>query len=226
VGIVNRVNDVIQSNIVALLDKAEDPKKLVNLMLNDMQDALNDCRSTAAVLLCEEKAINRHLETKKAELLAWQSKAELAIEKGRDDLAKSALISKQAVSESIEKKQAQLETLQESVLKIRSDCERLQQKIAEAKTKQAQLAQRHDVVVARSHINTQLNSDKVAHALSRFEQIEQRVVSIEAQVEAYELTDAANSTATQIESLVKNEKIDTELASLKARLNVSSKQSA
>ena len=65
-GIVNRVNDVIQSNIVALLDKAEDPKKLVNLMLNDMQDALNECRSTAAVLLCEEKAINRHLETKKS----------------------------------------------------------------------------------------------------------------------------------------------------------------
>jgi len=225
-GIVNRVNDVIQSNIVAVLDKAEDPKKLVNLMLNDMQDALNECRSTAAALLCEEKAINRHLDTKKAELATWQSKAELAIEKGRDDLAKSALISKQAVSESIEKKQAQLETLQESVLKIRSDCGRLQQKIAEAKTKQAQLAQRHDVVVARSHINTQLNSDKVAHALSRFEQIEQRVEGIEAQVEAYELTDTANSTATQIESLVKNEKIDTELASLKARLNVSSKQSA
>lgn len=225
-GIVNRVNDVIQSNIVAMLDKAEDPQKLVNLMLNDMQDALNECRSTAAALLCEEKAINRHLDTKKAELATWQSKAELAIEKGRDDLAKSALISKQAVSESIEMKQAQRETLQESLLKIRSDCERLQQKIAEAKTKQAQLAQRHDVAVARSHINTQLNSDKVAHALSRFEQIEQRVEGIEAQVEAYELTDKANSTATQIESLVKNEKIDTELASLKARLNVSSKQSA
>ena len=225
-GIVNRVNDVIQSNIVAMLDKAEDPQKLVNLMLNDMQDALNECRSTAAALLCEEKAINRHLDTKKAELATWQSKAELAIEKGRDDLAKSALISKQAVSESIEKKQAQRETLQESLLKIRSDCERLQQKIAEAKTKQAQLAQRHDVVVARSHINTQLNSDKVAYALSRFEQIEQCVEGIEAQVEAYELTDKANSAATQIESLVKNEKIETELASLKARLNVSSKQSA
>lgn len=225
-GIFNRVNDVIQSNIVAMLDKAEDPEKLLNLMLTEMQDALNEYRSTAAALLCEEKVINRQIDTKKTELAAWQVKAERAVEKDSDDLAKSALLEKQRVNESIEDKRTQLETLQESIAKIKVDCERLQQKMAMAKTKQAQLMQRHNVAIARGRISTQLQSDKVAHALSRFEQIEQRVEGIEAQVEAYELTDTASSTSAQIESLVKNEKIDAELARLKANLNTNLKHTA
>ena len=116
--------------------------------------------------------------------------------------------------------------MQESIAKIKSDCERLQQKMAMAKTKQAQLMQRHNVAIARGRISTQLQSDKVAHALSRFEQIEQRVEGIEAQVEAYELTDTASSTSAQIESLVKNEKVDAELARLKANLNTNLKHTA
>jgi len=225
-GIFNRVNDVIQSNIVAMLDKAEDPEKLLNLMLIEMQDALNESRSTAAALLCEEKVINRQIDTKKTEFAAWQVKAERAVEKGCDDLAKSALLEKQRVNESIENKQTQLETLQESIAKIKVDCERLQQRMAMAKTKQTQLMQRHNLAIARERITTQLQSNKVAHALSRFDQVEQRVEGIEAQIEAYELTDSANTTASQIEALVKNEKIDAELARLKANLNTNLKQTA
>ena len=82
------------------------------------------------------------------------------------------------------------------------------------------------MVIAKKRISTELQSDKIAHTLSRFEQIEQRVESIEAQVEAYDLTDSANSTATKIESLAKNEKIDTELANLKARIDLHTKRTA
>ncbi|PWS54401.1 PspA/IM30 family protein [Pseudoalteromonas sp. meg-B1] len=225
-GIFNRVNDVIQANIVAMLDKAEDSEKLLNLMLTEMQEALNECRSTAAVLLCEEKNIKRQISNKQQALTNWQLKAEHAIAKNRDDLAKSALAEKHNVEISIECLQTQLETLQQSIVKITEDCERLQQKMTQAKAKQAQLVKRENVVEARSKINTQLQSDKVATALSRFEQIERRVESVESQVEAYELTDTASNTATQIESLVKNEKIDAELASLKASLNTANKQTA
>jgi phage shock protein A len=225
-GIFNRVSDVIQSNIVAILEKAEDPEKLLNLMLNDMQDALNECRTTAAALLCEEKIITRQIENKEGELAHWQLKAELAVEKSRDNLAKSALLEKQRVSESIVSKQAQLKTLQESILKIKADCERLQQKMVQAKSKQTQLMQRHNIVMARKRISTQLQSDKVAHTLSRFEQIEQRVEGIESQIEAYDLTDTARTTAVQIESLVKNEKVDAELASLKASLKTNLQKTA
>ena len=225
-GIFNRVNDVIQANIVAMLDKAEDSEKLLNLMLTEMQEALNECRSTAAALLCEEKNIKRQISNKQQSLTNWQLKAEHAIAKNRDDLAKSALAEKHNVEKNIECLQTQLETLQQSIVKITEDCERLQQKMTQAKAKQAQLVKRENVVEARAKINTQLQSDKVATALSRFEQIERRVESVESQVEAYELTDTASNTATQIESLVKNEKIDAELASLKASLNTANKQTA
>lgn len=223
-GIFNRVNDVIQANIVAMLDKAEDSEKLLNLMLTEMQEALNECRSTAAALLCEEKNIKRQISNKQQALTNWQLKAEHAIAKNRDDLAKSALAEKHVIEKNIECLQTQLETLQQSIVKITEDCERLQQKMTQAKAKQAQLVKRENVVEARAKINTQLQSDKVATALSRFEQIERRVESVESQVEAYELTDTASNTATQIESLVKNEKIDAELASLKASLNTANKQ--
>ena len=225
-GIFNRVNDVIQANIVAMLDKAEDSEKLLNLMLTEMQEALNECRSTAAALLCEEKNIKRQISNKQQALTNWQLKAEHAIAKNRDDLAKSALAEKHTVEKNTECLQTQLETLQQSIVKITEDCERLQQKMTQAKAKQAQLVKRENVVEARAKINTQLQSDKVATALSRFEQIERRVESVESQVEAYELTDTASNTATQIESLVKNEKIDAELASLKASLNTANKQTA
>ncbi|WP_409424530.1 PspA/IM30 family protein [Pseudoalteromonas sp. RW-H-Ap-1] len=225
-SIFNRVNDVIQSNIVAMLDKAEDSEKLLNLMLTEMQEALNECRSTAAALLCEEKNIKRQISNKQQALTNWQLKAEHAIAKNRDDLAKSALAEKHVIEKNIECLQTQLETLQQSIVKITEDCERLQQKMTQAKAKQAQLVKRENVVEARAKINTQLQSDKVATALSRFEQIERRVESVESQVEAYELTDTASNTATQIESLVKNEKIDAELASLKASLNTANKQTA
>ncbi len=223
-GIFNRVNDVIQANIVAMLDKAEDSEKLLNLMLTEMQEALNECRSTAAALLCEEKNIKRQISNKQQALTNWQLKAEHAIAKNRDDLAKSALAEKHTVEKNIECLQTQLETLQQSIVKITEDCERLQQKMTQAKAKQAQLVKRENVVEARAKINTQLQSDKVATALSRFEQVERRVESVESQVEAYELTDTASNTAMQIESLVKNEKIDAELASLKASLNTADKQ--
>ncbi|WP_076918900.1 PspA/IM30 family protein [Pseudoalteromonas sp. SK18] len=225
-GIFNRVNDVIQANIVAMLDKAEDSEKLLNLMLTEMQEALNECRSTAAALLCEEKNIKRQISNKQQALTNWQLKAEHAIAKNRDDLAKSALAEKHTVEKNIECLQTQLETLQQSIVKITEECERLQQKMTQAKAKQAQLVKRENVVEARAKINTQLQSDKVATALSRFEQIERRVESVESQVEAYELTDTASNTAMQIESLVKNEKIDAELASLKASLNTADKQTA
>lgn len=220
-SIFNRVNDVIQSNIAAMLDKAEDPEKLLNLMLSEMQEALNECRSTAAALLCEEKTLKRQIAQKQKDLISWQTKAELAVAKNRDDLAKSALVEKQRVDEQIAAKNTQLNTLKESIEKITADCERLQQKMAQAKSKQAQLIKRHDIVAAREKVNMQLHSDKVANALSRFEMIEQKVEGIEAQVDAYELTNTAQSTAEQIESLVKNEKIDAELARLKASVKQS-----
>ncbi|MEH6396259.1 PspA/IM30 family protein [Pseudoalteromonas sp.] len=217
-GLINRVNDLIQSNLVAVLDKAEDPEKLLNLLTHEMQQALDECRTTAATILCEQKALHRQQADKKTSIAQWQAKAEVAVSKGRDDLATAALKEKQRVATELAEIEPELVKLTDSLAKLHDDAQRLQDKLSAAKAKQQSLAQVHHVVNARVRVNQQLNSDKVAHALSRFDVIERRVESIEAQVEAYDVTAKQHSTAEQIDALVKDEALDNELAELKAKL--------
>lgn len=220
-GLVNRVTDLIQSNLVSVLDKAEDPEKLLALLIQQMQETLDECRSTAAVILCEEKALKREQKNKQVSIEQWQVKAEIAVEKGRDDLATAALKEKQKVSADLTAIEPELTKLAASLATLQEDAQRLQNKLTEAKAKLASFQQAHNVVAARLRVNHQLNSNKVADALSRFDVIERRVESIESQVEAYDITKSANSTAEQIDALVKNESIDKELAALKASLKQS-----
>ncbi|KPH96525.1 phage-shock protein [Pseudoalteromonas porphyrae] len=222
-GLVNRVSDLIQSNIVAALDKAEDPQKLLNLLIQEMQQALGECRATAAAILCEEKVLRRQQTEKQNSITQWQEKAEIAVSKGRDDLAAAALKEKQRVVSDLAAIEPELVKLTDSLEKLQDDAQRLQEKLGAAKAKQRSLLQVHNVVNARVRVNHQLNSEKVAHALSRFDVIERRVDAIEAQVEAYEITDSANqnTTADQIDALVKNDALEQELAALKIKVKKS-----
>lgn len=215
-GVLNRVNDIIQANLSAALDKAEDPEKLLNLLVQEMQDALTECRATAATFLTQEKQMKREIASK-------QAKAEKALSKDRDDLAKAALVEKQRLTTEIEAQQAEMDKVAESLAKLTEDCQRLQNKLADAKAKQLTYMQKERVVTARLKVKEQLHSSKVEDALARFDYLEQRVENIESQVEAYELTqgDAANSTAAQIAALEKDEAIDKELADLKAMMKQS-----
>lgn len=220
-GLVNRVTDLIQSNLVSVLDKAEDPEKLLALLVQQMQETLDECRSTAAALLCEEKTLKREQKNKQARIADWQTKAEIAVEKGRDDLASAALKEKQNVSIELAAIEPELTKLADSLATLQEDAQRLQNKLTEAKAKLASFQKKHTVVAARERVNHQLNSNKIADALSRFDVIERRVESIESQVEAYDITKSANNTAEQIDALVKDEALDKELAALKASLKQS-----
>ncbi|MBB1334718.1 MULTISPECIES: PspA/IM30 family protein [unclassified Pseudoalteromonas] len=221
-GLMNRVNDLIQSNLVAVLDKAEDPAKLLNLLIIEMQQALNECRTTTAAILCEEKALKRQQSDKLTSIAQWQEKAEIAVSKGLDDLATAALKEKQRVVADMAAVEPELVKLTDSLAKLADDAQRLQDKLSAAKAKRQSLTQVHSVLNARVRVNQQLHSDKVAHALSRFDVIERRVESIESQVEAYEMAAANQSdTATQIDALVKDEALDKELAALKAKVKQS-----
>ncbi|WP_199526671.1 PspA/IM30 family protein [Pseudoalteromonas sp. bablab_jr004] len=222
-GVLNRVNDIIQANLSAALDKAEDPEKLLNLLVQEMQDALSECRATAATFLTQEKQMKREIAAKQAKVADWQAKAEKALSKDRDDLAKAALVEKQRLTTETEAQQAEMNKVAESLAKLTEDCQRLQNKLADAKAKQLTYMQKERVVTARLKVKEQLHSSKVEDALARFDYLEQRVENIESQVEAYELTqsDAANSTAAQIAALEKNDAIDKELADLKASMKQS-----
>lgn len=219
-GVMNRVTDIIQSNISAALDKAEDPEKLLNLLIQQMQDALVECRATAATFLTQEKQLKRELAAKQLSSEAWQAKAEKALLKKRDDLAKAALLEKQRITTQADSQQLELNSIGESIKKLTADCQRLQNKLTDAKTKQLSYLRKEQVLQARVKVKQQLHSDKAADALARFELIERRVESIESQVDAYDLTAAnsAHNTAQQIDELVKNDALEQELTALKVKL--------
>ncbi|MBE0363086.1 phage shock protein A [Pseudoalteromonas ulvae UL12] len=215
-GVFTRITDIVQANVVAALDKAENPEKLVNLMIQEMEETLVEVRSTSAKLLAEKKELQRKEQSHQQQVNYWQEKAELAIDKNRDDLAKAALVEKQQVAMKFVGLSKELSCLDESLAKLTADSARLNEKLTQAKAKRDSFQQREQMLSSRLKVKSQLQSDKVADALSRFDLIERKVDEIEAKVESYELGSSA-SLAQQFNELSINEDIENELAELKSK---------
>ncbi|OUL57121.1 phage shock protein PspA [Pseudoalteromonas ulvae] len=215
-GVFTRITDIVQANVVAALDKAENPEKLVNLMIQEMEETLVEVRSTSAKLLAEKKELQRKEQSHQQQVNYWQEKAELAIDKNRDDLAKAALVEKQQVAMKFAGLSKELSRLDESLAKLTADSARLNEKLTQAKAKRDSFQQREQMLSSRLKVKSQLQSDKVADALSRFDLIERKVDEIEAKVESYELGSSA-SLAQQFNELSINEDIENELAELKSK---------
>ncbi len=215
-GVFNRINDIIQSNLVSILDKAEDPEKLLRLMIQEMEEALVEVRSVSAGYLAEQKGLRRRQGELEKLAGEWHHKAELAVSKERDDLAKAALEQKNALLQQASALNEELNRVDQAVEKLSLDIGRLQGKLNEAKAKQSALMQRHKVAATRLKVNTQCHSEKIDQAMARFEMIERKVERVEAQVESYELGHE-HSLGQQIEQLARDEELDKELAELKAK---------
>lgn len=215
-GVFTRITDIVQANVVAALDKAENPEKLVNLMIQEMEETLVEVRSTSAKLLAEKKELQRKEQSHQQQVNYWQEKAELAIDKNRDDLAKAALVEKQQVAIKFAGLSKELSRLDESLAKLTADSARLNEKLTQAKAKRDAFQQREQMLSSRLKVKSQLQSDKVADALSRFDLIERKVDEIEAKVESYELGSNASLTQ-QFNELSINEDIENELAELKSK---------
>lgn len=186
-GIFSRISDIINSNIAAILDKAEDPEKLIRLMIQEMEDTLVEVRSAAARTIAEKKEISRKLVTLESEAGDWLAKAELAVAKGRDDLAKAALREKTALEDASDALRDQIEQADESLIKLNEDIGRLQAKLADAKARQEALVLRHEAAAKRLRLRQQLHDNKLNDALLRFEKFERKVDNLEGRVEAYDL---------------------------------------
>ena len=215
-GVFTRITDIVQANVVAALDKAENPEKLVNLMIQEMEETLVEVRSTSAKLLAEKKELQRKEQSHQQQVNYWQEKAELAIDKNSDDLAKAALVEKQQVAMKFAGLSKELSRLDESLAKLTADSARLNEKLTQAKAKRDAFQQREQMLSSRLKVKSQLQSDKVADALSRFNLIERKVDEIEAKVESYELGSNASLTQ-QFNELSINEDIENELAELKSK---------
>ena len=217
-GIFSRMSDIINSNLNAMLEKAEDPEKIVRLMIQEMEDTLVEVRSAAARTIADKKKQNRKLNAIRAEAHDWETKAELAVSKGRDDLAKAALREKSSAEQIATGLEEQLAQVDEGLSRLNQDISRLQAKLADAKVRQKALLARHDTGSQRLRVREQLHEGKVDDALMRFEKFERKIENVEGRVEAYDLGEQPNLRQ-EIQDLEGNEKVERELHELKQRMN-------
>ena len=215
-GIFSRFADIVNSNINAILDKAEDPEKMVRLIIQEMEDTLVEVRSTSAKTLAEKKELVRRVDTLKVQVADWQDKAELALSKDRDDLARAALIEKQKSADAVAAVETELEHVESHIEKLQQEVSTLQEKLADAKARQKAIILRQRSAESRLEVKKALDSSKVEDALNRFERYENKIDGLESQIESYDL--GKKSLADEIAGLQQDEKIDDELAELKKKL--------
>ncbi|CAM3859472.1 phage shock protein PspA [Rheinheimera salexigens] len=216
-GIFSRFSDIINSNINSLLDKAEDPEKMVRLIIQEMEDTLVEVRSSSAKTIAEKKDLQRLINRLQGEVTDWQAKAELALSKEREDLARSALIERQKSAEKAELVSADIANLDEHISKLQSEVSQLQEKLADAKARQKAMLMRQSTVTSRLEVKKTLDSNRINDAMYKFERYEQKIDSLEAQVESYDL--GKKTLKDEFAELAAQDKIDNELAALKAKVN-------
>lgn len=216
-SIFTRMSDIINSNINALLDKAEDPEKMVRLIIQEMEEALVEVRSTSARAIADKKELARRQEYLASEAAEWERKAEVAVNRGRDDLAKGALVERNRAQEASDAVSAELELIAESLARMNEDVGALQAKIKDAKARRNLIVRRGKTVSTRLGVKRQLNAHNIDDAMQRFESYERKIDDLEAQVEAYDM--GQRTLSDEIEDLETDVEIDEQLASLKARLS-------
>jgi phage shock protein A len=221
-GVFSRFTDIINSNINALLDKAEDPEKMVRLIIQEMEDTLVEVRSSSAKTLADKKELTRQIGRYEKDAEEWQNKAELALSKGREDLARAALVEMKKSTEAAESMADELKHVDEHIAKLQGEITQLQEKLADAKARQKAIIMREKTASSRLKVKSKIDSEKVEDALSRFDRYERKIDDLEAQVEAQDL--GSKSLADEIAELESDESIDDELAALKAKMNKKDKK--
>ncbi|MGI9225939.1 MAG: phage shock protein PspA [Woeseiaceae bacterium] len=222
-GIFTRFSDIVNSNINAILDKAEDPEKIVRLMIQEMEDTLVEVRSAAARSIADKKDLNRKLESLDSELHDWDDKAELAMRKGREDLAKAALIEKSRVQAAVDAIKADYVAVDDGLAKLNEDIARLEAKLADAKARQKALLARHKTANSRLAARKKIHDYKIDDALVRFEQYTRRIDDVEGRIEAYDLG-LPKDLNHEFASLEAEESVQKELDELKRRISGEHKQ--
>ena len=215
-GIFSRFTDIVNSNINALLDKAEDPEKMVRLIIQEMEDTLVEVRSASAKTLANKKEIVNQIAKYESDASDWEAKAELALSKDREDLARAALQEKKKSAEAAEALSKELAIVDEQISKLQDEIGQLQEKLADAKSRQKAIIMRQKTASSRLEVRKTLDSTKVDNAMGRFEQYERKIDDLESQVEAYDL--GKKTLQDEFAELEASDKVEDELAALKAKV--------
>ena len=224
-GIFTRFSDIVNSNINSILDKAEDPEKIIRLMIQEMEDTLVEVRSAAARSIADKKDLNRKIEALEREKRDWDDKAELAMRKGREDLAKAALVEKSRVAAAVDALKEDYLAVEDGLTKLNDDIARLESKLEDAKTRQKALLARHKTASSRLAARKKIHDYKIDDAMVRFEAYTRRIDDVEGRVEAYDLG-LPKDMEHEFASLEAEESVSEEFNALKERVAAESKQHA
>ena len=215
-GIFSRISDIINSNVNALLDSAEDPEKMVRLVIQEMEETLVEVRTNSARLLADKKELVRRNERLVKQSSDWQMKAELALGKNRDDLAKLALIERSAVNDVIEVVESDRVKLEETLDKLTEEIELLQLKLNDAKARQKIILMRTRATENRVTVNRKLHDNDVESAINKLDYFEKKIEEMESQMEADAI--GRSSLHKEFDDLEIEDKIDRELRELKSKI--------
>lgn len=223
-GVFSRLSDIVNSNLNAMLDRAEDPEKIVRLIIQEMEDTLVEVRANAARALADRKEVARKKEDFAGRANEWESKAELAIAKGRDDLARGAIAAKRKAEEMIGLLDKELAVIDQAVEKTNDDLSKLQSKLKEARAKQRSLEIRRNGASDSVRVSRQVNDGRIDEAMARFDRYERRIDELEAEAESWALG-RPKSLEDEFAELEAEDAVNAELADLKRRVAERTQQS-
>jgi phage shock protein A len=216
-GIFSRLADIITANLNAVLDRAEDPEKMIRQMIHEMEDTLVEVRANAARMIADRKGLERRRGRLDEAQAGWQRKAELALSKEREDLARAALTEKSRLAQDLNDLDEELTHLDDALTKYEEDIGKLEAKLREAKAKQKVIVARQTTATSRLKVRRQVHDQRIDDAFVRFEQMERRLDATESEVEAFDLG-RGKTLADEINDLATNGVVEEELRELKSKL--------
>ena len=217
-GIFSRFADIVNSNISALLDKAEDPEKMIRLIIQEMEDTLVEVRTNSAKAIADKKELARKVEATETQILDWQNKATLALTEQREDSPRAAQIDMQKHEDQISSLHTEQTLVHETIEKLTSEIGKLETKIVETRAKQQALMIRSNAATNRRDVQKHLHSSKTNEAMAKFEQFSRKVDELEAEADVYAKTGNAKSLDQEFAELQAQDEIEKELAKLKQQV--------
>ncbi|MFA7588586.1 MAG: phage shock protein PspA [Novosphingobium sp.] len=218
-GIFSRTRDIIAANFADLLDKADDPAKMIRMIILEMEETLVEVRASAARTIADQKEMQRHVVKLDTLQSDWQEKAQLALSKEREDLARAALGERRKAADMADQLKAEITVLDDAMRAYELDIEKLQTRLREARSRQTAIAARLESAENRVKLRTLLTSERVDEALARFDLLERRVDYAEGRADALGLAEGGKpSLADEIAALAAKDDIDEELAAMKRQL--------